>query len=130
MKKTLKGKRCDTDKAKKLGQHEDTTGAYKRTEALYRNQSGTYFLHAIDEREWIKDAETMLLVAKDDAQRWAKQKLSSEEYEALFGDSPLREGRVLMTFNLLPEDRRKLMRLRDENGRSMSEIVSGLIASI
>lgn len=109
MKKIIRGKRYDTDTAKKL--HEWSSdlpgndfGFYEET--LYRKKTGEYFLcgrgnaaskyaRAIDENSWSAGARIIPLTEAE-AREWMERHASSDEYEAVFA-----AGRIVTVKTLL-----------------------------
>lgn len=95
MKKVIKGKVYDTEKARVIGCYVedclDDSFTYKET--LYRDREGEYFVHGggganSPYSKWDGSGrlpgEDILRVREDIANEWAKKKLSEEEYELIF----------------------------------------------
>lgn len=95
MKKVINGKRYDTDTAQEVAEWKngDFTEVDKKIETLYRKKTGEYFLHGIGggntEYRGISGnnfgpGEIIKPLTLQEAQAWAQEKLSGEEYEQIF----------------------------------------------
>lgn len=97
MRKIIKGKLYDTEKATQVG---EWSRDYPRDfsyvcETLYRKRTGEYFLHgeggpmspyaeSCGQRQW-QGGEAIKPLTYEAAREWAEGHLESEEYEAEFG---------------------------------------------
>lgn len=70
MKKIIKGKVYETEKASLVGSSSDAS--------LYRKRTGEYFMY---------DGERITPLGYDEAARWAADHLPHDEYQAAFGDA-------------------------------------------
>lgn len=98
MKKIVGGKMYDTATATLLGQWDNGRNPNEdfhwREEALYRNAHDAYFLYAKGgalsphRGSWAGNhtkGEKIIPMSVEEAQIWAEEHLSTEEYDALFG---------------------------------------------
>ena len=97
MKKIINGKRYNTDTATLIGStgHGYPGDLEYWTEELYRKKTGEFFLYGeggpmskysrrIGENEWSGGEEIRPLSLKE-AQEWAEEHLTADEYEQVFG---------------------------------------------
>jgi hypothetical protein len=139
MKKIIKGKRYDTDTAKKVGEdHYLYPGDFNYwKEALYRKMTGEFFLYgeggeASKYRERTYDGmwcsgEKITPMTLQEAQEWAEGHLSGDEYEDIFGevDESGEKSQISMWLDKALVER--LKRLSSDKGISASDFVAGLI---
>ena len=100
MKKVIKGKLYDTDKAKLMGSYEYTARGwdlYYFEEELYQKRNGMYFLYgeggptssyALDTglNDWA-GGKTILPMDADEAKEWAAEHLDADRFIEEFGES-------------------------------------------
>ena len=137
MKKVINGAVYDTATAAKLGEYDSgypLTDFRHFTETLYRTKSGKYFLHGEgggNSRYGIwhgnsgGSGEKIMPLSYEEAQAWAEEHLDGGEYIAIFGDPENGVSRVYITISAAA--RQRLERIRSETGKTLSEIVEGLI---
>lgn len=140
MKKIINQKRYDTDKAKKVGCWENQ---YARNdfnwcqETLYRKKTGEFFLHgegnasskyaeSCGNNSWT-GGEKLIPLSYDKARQWAEEKLSVDEYEAIFGEVEDDDSRVMIAFTVPASTAEKLNRLASQLGSTKSELITDLI---
>lgn len=136
MKKVLNGKLYDTNTAKCVGSWDN--GLYGRdfnrlSEDLYRKRTGEFFLHGsggplTQYAEWHGDnersgGERIIPLSLEAAQEWAEERLTGEEYEAIFGE--VEEGpENLYLGGMPPEVAAKIRQEAKELGISLAEVVA------
>ena len=98
MKKIIKGKRYDTDKAKELGSdsYSNPRDFNYWSETLYQKNSGEFFLYgeggpmsryAVSiSQNGLSGGEKIIPLSVESAQKWAEEHLSADEYEEIFGE--------------------------------------------
>lgn len=95
MKKIIKGRQYDTDKARYLGGDNGGKDFSRWSEALYQKRTGEFFLHgeggpmtryavATGENNWMGGAEIMPLTFET-ARQWAEEHLGADAYGEIFG---------------------------------------------
>ena len=98
MKKIINNKVYDTDTAKKLGSWEnmyDSRDFGYFSEALYQKRTGEFFIYGeggpmskyaktVGTNQW-SGGERIMPVTMAEAQEWAENHLSADEYESIFG---------------------------------------------
>ena len=95
MKKIIKGKLYDTDKARYMGGDSGGEGLSYWSEELYQKRTGEFFLYgqggamthyavATGDNNWKGGAEIIPL-SYDKAREWAEAHLSAEAYSEIFG---------------------------------------------
>ena len=111
MKKTIAGKRYDTETATKMAKWKE--------EILYRKNTGEFFLHKNDKIEPL---------AYQAAQKWA-ERLTEEEYESIFGNIDKRSEKKVFTLSLSTGTIEKIKRLAAQGGISLSALIENLVAA-
>lgn len=97
MRKVIKGKLYDTDKATMVGEWHDgyPSDFHYVCETLYRKRTGEYFIHgeggamsryaeSCGQSQWM-GGESIMPIGYQDAKEWAETHLDADEYEAEFG---------------------------------------------
>lgn len=95
MKKIIKGKVYDTEKARKLGRHCSGYGYDSIDEALYQKRTGEFFLygvggpatkyaHSVGLNQWSGGEKIIPLDVKA-ARKWVEDHLDADDYEQIFG---------------------------------------------
>ena len=139
MKKIIRGKRYDTDTAKKVGaayaECQRTDFAYWEEE-LYRKNTGEFFLYG-----WgrplskygktcgneTSGSEVIKPLDLEEAQEWAEKNLDGEEYEQIFGPVEETDAKKTVLFSL-PLDAVELLKRRAAaKNISASEYITRLI---
>lgn len=84
MRKVIKGKLYDTDKASQVAYWSNGWGGNDyRNATLYRKRTGEYFLHR--QHGEYGGSESIEPLSYDDAQTWMESHADADEYEAEFG---------------------------------------------
>lgn len=98
MKKIINGRKYNTETAKEVGCWSNgyPCGDFNWCqETLYKKKTGEYFLHgeggalsnySRDTWNGSTGGVKIIPMTKDEAREWAENKLSCDEYEALFGE--------------------------------------------
>ena len=141
MNKVINGKRYDTDTAREVGSWEnmDDAGNFDYlSETLYRKRTGEFFLHceggartpyaSFSEDGWARDGEVLRPLGYVEARKWASERLSADECEAVFPSIPEDAGNVPVTLSIPAAAKAELERRASETGRTQSDIVAGLIS--
>lgn len=139
MKKIIDGALYNTDTAKELG---STSYSNRRDfnfyeETLYRTKSGRYFLHGeggpmsryaktVGQNEW-SGGEKIIPMSREAAMKWAEEKLTADEYEAIFGE--VDEGGDKEQLNILvsPDIKARLWALAEAQKIPISEAAEEII---
>lgn len=140
MKKIIGGKVYDTDTAKELGSWSnmaDVRDFHQFSETLYRKKTGEYFLHGsggpltqyaqtVGTNSWT-GGERIMPLSYAEAQKWAEEKLSGDEYEAIFGEVAEDESRMQVLYSLSAATAETIKRRAAEQGISASAYVERLV---
>lgn len=140
MKKIINNKVYDTDTANKLGSYSyDSYNSlnYIR-ERLYRKKTGEFFLHGegganskyartVGANSW-SSGETIMPLSYEDAQKWAEEKLTVEEYENVFGAVEESDECVRKEFTLRKSTVEKIKRLASQQGITQQELIENIIS--
>ena len=99
MKKIINGKKYDTNTAKEVGYWNNgllLTDINYIEEILYQKKTGEFFLYGeggarTEYAEHIgentsRSGSNIILLAEDEAKRWAEERLTVDEYEKIFGE--------------------------------------------
>ena len=139
MKKIIRGKRYDTDTAKKVGaayaECQRTDFAYWEEE-LYRKNTGEFFLYG-----WgrplskygktcgneTSGSEVIKPLDLEEAQEWAEKNLDGDKYEEIFGEVEETEEKRTVTFSLRLDVIEILKRKAAGAGLPLSEYLEKLI---
>lgn len=139
MKKIIAGKKYDTDTAKCVGsyQYSYPNDFHWYREELYQKKTGEFFIYgeggALSEyRETISlnqwsGGEAIKPLTYSEAQQWAEEHLSGDEYEEIFGEVDESLDTVSVTFTVPKAAAELLRRKSEKTGRAKSQIVSDLI---
>lgn len=141
MNKIINGKRYDTDTAKQVGCWEnmgDASSLDYQAQTLYRKRTGEFFLHceggartpyaSFSEDGWARPGEVLRPLGYVEARKWASERLSADESEAVFPSIPEDAGNVPVTLSIPAAAKAELERRASETGRTQSDIVAGLIS--
>lgn len=105
-------------------------------ESLYLKKTGEYFLHGEGGAQtryagrtgnMYHDGEAIIPVTYQEAQKWAEEKLSGDEYEAIFGAVTEVEGREQVNMMIKKASLAKAKRAAQEAGISLTAYIEGLI---
>lgn len=140
MKKVIKGKLYDTEKAKRLGEYEPNP--YRRDfnwfcETLYQKRTGEFFLRgdgnaaskysrSCGQNEWCGD-EKIIPLSFAEAQKWVEEHLNGDEYVEIFGDPEEADKKQVISVSVTDATYRKLKEIAAETGKPMGEIIDNLI---
>ena len=143
MKKVINGKVYDTDTAKKCGDWDNgyyTNDFHFCAETLYQKKTGEFFLHgdgnanskysrSCGQNEWCGD-EKIIPMAYDQAQKWAEEHLTGDEYIAIFGEPEEDEEKAQIHINLSKGAISKLKQAAQKNGLTVSAYIEQLISDL
>jgi len=143
MKKVINGKVYDTETAKRVGEYEPNP--YRSDfnwfcETLYQKKTGEFFLHgdgnanskysrSCGQNEWCGD-EKIIPMAYDQAQKWAEEHLTGDEYIAIFGEPEEDEEKAQIHINLSKGAISKLKQASQKNGLTVSAYIEQLISDL
>lgn len=139
MKKIINGRIYDTASAECVGEWGEKLNLHFEfcTEDLYRKRTGEFFLHgqggamskyAVDlgGGSW-KGGEKIIPLTYEEAQKWAEDHLTEDEYEKLFGkveeDKEKKQVLIKLSFSAIE----KMKRGAGKAGTSMSAYIEDLI---
>lgn len=137
MNKLIRGKRYDTEAAKKIAEYDSE---YTKSdfnwfrEVLFRKRTGEYFLYcegngnsnyARQTPNGRTYGEKIIPYSIDDAKKWAESVLDADEYEEIFGK--VFEGKIHTTLSLEAETFENLKQMAASAGTGMSEVIEKLI---
>lgn len=142
MKKVINGALYNTETAQELGNIEPA--GYNRSdfsyfcETLYRTKSGKYFLHGEGHGnsrygEWHGNTggwgEQIRPYTPEEARAWAEKHLTAEEYAGAFGEpEEASDTKTILNISISAELKAKLIRMREETGMSISQIIEDKFA--
>ena len=140
MKKIIDGALYNTETATRLGIWSNNLSDRdfnNCTEELYRTKSGKYFLYGeggpnSKYGEWHGNSggsgEEIRSYSPAEAAEWAEEKLNADEYAELFGEpEEAAVGREALNISVPAEIKRRLEKMREESGRSISRIIEDLL---
>ena len=128
MKKIIRGRKYDTETARKVGCKTEQTQYGDVDYALYRKRTGEYFVHA--EFSYMLDdgnPDYIKPLSADEANEWAQEHLNADAYEAEFGEIVDDDETISASINLPRKTYDKLRRLAVEAGEPMSKYMTKLI---
>lgn len=139
MKKIIKGRVYDTDKATEIGSCESgRPGDFDHfEEALYQKRTGEFFLHgkggpqtkyavSTGQCNW-SGSEQIIPLDWRNARDWAKSHLEAEAYEKAFGEVAEDESRTTVTLSLSAGAIETAKRAAAQYGVSLSAYIESLI---
>ena len=141
MKKIINGRRYDTDTAKCVAEwsngYEQSSFSYV-SEELYLKQNGEYFLYGIggantrySERvgtnTW-SGGEAIVPLTYQEAEKWAEEHLSGDEYESIFGTISENDENVTVHISMEKSKLDSIRRKASENGMNLSEYIASSLA--
>lgn len=142
MKRIFRGRRYDTDTAKKVGydSYSNRTDFHFWEETLYRKNTGEFFLHGsggaaskyreqVAQNEWC-GGEKIEPLTLEQAQEWAEKHLDGDEYEKIFGAVEETGEKQTVTMSLDKGTIERLKRVSVDQGISVSELVSQLVKNL
>lgn len=128
MKKIIRGRKYDTETARKVGCKTEQAQYGDVDYALYRKRTGEYFIHA--EFSYMLDdgnPDYIKPLSADEANEWAQEHLNADVYEAEFGEIVDDDETISASINLPRKTYDKLRRLAVEAGEPMSKYMTKLI---
>lgn len=128
MKKIIRGRKYDTETARKVGCKTEQAQYGDVDYALYRKRTGEYFVHA--EFSYMLDdgnPDYIKPLSADEANEWAQKHLNADVYEAEFGEIVDDDETISASINLPRKTYDKLRRLAVEAGEPMSKYMTKLI---
>lgn len=128
MKKTIRGRKYDTETARKVGCKTEQAQYGEVDYALYRKRTGEYFVHA--EFSYMLDdgnPDYIKPLSEDEANEWAQEHLNADVYESEFGEIVDDDETISASINLPRKTYDKLRRLAVEAGEPMSKYTTKLI---
>ncbi len=138
MRKIIGGKQYDTEKAQELGSYEHL---YPRDfgwthEKLFRKRTGEFFTwgeggprsrYAVSEGHGWTGGEAITPITYQQAQEWAEEHLTADEYEAIFGEVSDDAEDVAINARIPAAVDAKLRRMAAEKSTSVTAILIQLI---
>lgn len=140
MKQIIKGKKYDTDTARKVGMASNGEGwrdfrYYEET--LFCKRTGEYFLYgaggpasryavSAGQNTW-SGGEQLIPLTFENAREWAEKNLSADEYEAEFGEVTEDETSKVITLSMPTNIIETARRNAQEAGMSLSAYIASLI---
>lgn len=128
MKKIIRGRKYDTETARKVGCKTEQAQYGDVDYALYRKRTGEYFVHA--EFSYMLDdgnPDYIKPLSADEANEWAQEHLNADAYDAEFGEIVDDDETISASINLPRKTYDKLRRLAVEAGEPMSKYMTKLI---
>jgi hypothetical protein len=143
MKKVINGKVYDTETAKRVGEYEPNpyrSDFYWFCETLYQKKTGEFFLHgdgnanskysrSCGQNEWCGD-EKIIPMAYAQAQKWAEEHLTGDEYIAIFGEPEEDEEKAQIHINLSKGAISKLKQAAQKSGLTVSAYIEKMISEL
>lgn len=131
MKKIIRGRKYDTETARKVGCKTEQAQYGDVDYALYRKRTGEYFVHA--EYDYTYDdgcPDYIKPLTNDEANEWAQENLDVDVYEREFGEVSEDDGNVAMTLNLPRKSYDKLKKLALDSGTPVSKYLAKTINNL
>lgn len=139
MKKYIDNKLYNTETAQEIGEWDNGGfGTFNYvSETLYLKRSGEYFLYGeggansrysrlCGANSWCGD-EQIIPMTLEEADYWAREHLSGDEYEAAFGAIPEDDSVVLVGYKLKRHTAERIKQLSREQGKAISEVAQELL---
>lgn len=131
MKKIIRGRKYDTETARKVGCKTEQAQYGDVDYALYRKRTGEYFVHA--EYDYTYDdgcPDYIKPLTNDEANEWAQENLDVDVYEREFGEVSEDDGNVATTLNLPRKSYDKLKKLALDSGTPVSKYLAKTINNL
>lgn len=140
MKRYINGKVYDTETAHEIGSYANA-GNWRDfshyEETLYRKRTGEYFLHgeggpmtayreSAGQNTWSGGAKIVPMTVKE-AEKWAEEHLTTDEYDAAFGEIVEDESLTHISYNIKIANAERIRRAMSETGKSGGAIIDELI---
>ena len=140
MKKVINGKMYSTDTAKELASYSniaDVRDFHWYEEKLFQKKTGEYFLYGeggpmtryartIGTNEW-SGGERIMPMSYSEAQKWAEEHLTGEEYEQIFGSIEDDGSKQMVTIYINSAKWEQAKRAAAYNNLSIGEYIENLI---
>lgn len=139
MKKIIRGRLYDTDKAKELGcdSYSNRRDFHYWEETLYKKRTGEFFLYgeggplskyaeAVGLNEW-SGGERIMPLSYAEAQEWAENHLSGDEYIDIFGEPEEDDAKQKITLSLSAAAIAKAKQEAAKAGITLSAYIDSLI---
>lgn len=139
MKKHINNKLYNTDTSEVLGVwKKDVNKETYEKETLYKKRTGEFFIHGTGgessrycrmngQNRW-SGTETIIPLKYENAILWAKEKLTSEQYDKIFGEINIKkEEKVVISFSTTTLVQEKIKRAAIIDGVSISKKIEQLI---
>lgn len=144
MKKIIAGSLFNTETARLVGRYDNGAngGDFTRVdEDLYQTKSGKYFLHgdggpmttyAVHHGNSTSGGSQIIPLTVAEAQEWAEEKLTADEYQKEFGpvDEAAGDGKIQTAFNLTPATIDLLKKQKATTGMTLSQLVEMAVTEI
>ena len=138
MKKIINGKTYNTETAKKLANWDNEIyGSFDSIEeTLYQKRTGEFFLageggartiYSTPTENGSKGGARIIPLTYSQAEKWAKAKLSANEYEGIFGAIEEDETKVITTISIAKEKMEKAKREAAEQEKTLFSYFESLI---
>ena len=139
MKKVINGKRYDTETAQAMGEFEySTSGDFHHWyECLYRKKTGEYFLYGSGgpmskyaEQTGLNNwsgGEAITPLTYKEAQQWAEEYLSGEDYEEIFGEVDESLESISVAYRIPAAAAALITREAEKTGKAQSTVVADLV---
>ena len=127
MQKIIRGRKYDTETARKVGCKTEQAQYGDVDYVLYRKRTGEYFVHA--EYDPYDDGcpDYIKPLTNDEANEWAQENLDVDVYEREFGEVSEDDGNVATTLNLPRKSYDKLKKLALDSSTPVSKYMTKLI---
>lgn len=141
MKKVIDNSVYDTSTARELGcaEYSNPGDYYYTCETLYVSRANKYFLHgeggAMTQYSKslgggsFQGSEKIIPLSIDEAKKWAEENLTGDEYEAAFWKIT-EEDKVLLSFSVTTETKRKLQEVSSITGKSMTALLTEWVTNL
>lgn len=135
MKKIIKGKLYDTDKAKLLGADGGNYGSFDEWhEKLYQKRTGEFFLygeggprtryaHSVGENMW-SGGSMIIPLSVETAREWVEAHLDTEQYETIFGLPDENAEPAVLNINIPAKLMAQIKANAAEQGKSITAYVT------
>lgn len=143
MKRYINGKVYDTETAHEIGSYANA-GNWRDfshyEETLYRKRTGEFFLHgeggpmtayriSTGQNTWSGGAKIVPMTVKE-AEAWAEEHLTTDEYDAAFGEIVDDETLELVAYRIKASNAERVRRAMSETGKSGGAIIDDLIEKL
>lgn len=140
MKKIIDGRMYNTETAKEVGAWSNAgtwSDFHHVEETLYRKKNGEFFLYGEGgaaskyakpegQNSW-SGGERIMPMTFEEARAWAEKRLDADDYEAIFGEVPEDDEKILISMYVRRDTAERLKRLAAEEGKSQGEILQDLM---